>query len=234
MTTDRDADIVGISTHNSSDEPNKLLHSCPLHCIHKTPSPPNPIHGAGKGVRGMLDIVKDIPFWKKVLGKSRVCMSVTSAINFASSTAIPIDFKQDLLGDGDNVQRYSRRRFLNHHREGTKIYRGVFPVDYHKMDYHWDATTRTHFWRYIQKPGGELLKVFAYDQAESLRSKVKDLLNAYPGDRCLVFDDLGDDSYGRKISTRSRQIKFEKFELLKAVAAEMTARYGPAFPPKYY
>ncbi|XP_077527776.1 uncharacterized protein LOC144139229 [Haemaphysalis longicornis] len=161
-------------------------------------------------------------------------MSVTSAINYAESNVVNIDFKGEIGGLPDRVQRYTRHRFMTGFRfkpDGPKT--KDFPVDHYRTEYHWDNATRTHFWRYFDQ-SNHLLVFFAYDQADSLRPKVKELLNAYPHDKCLVFDDLGDDSYASTIHTRTKVIKFQRFELLKAVAAEMTARYGRAFPAKYY
>ncbi|XP_077527775.1 uncharacterized protein LOC144139227 [Haemaphysalis longicornis] len=228
-----DADIVGISTHNSTDEPNSLLFSCDPYCVHKRASPPNPIHPAHPHVRGMLDIVREIPRWKKVLGKTRMCVSVTSAINFATSKAAEIDFVHDIGGLPEAVQRYTRRRFMSKSRDRRNPPFPTYPVDTWNTVYHWDNTTRTHFWSNYSD-AGKLLTFFAYDKADSLGPKVKDLLNAYPDDRCLVFDDLGDDSFKGTIKTRTGEITFDSFELLKAIAAQMTAKYGPAFPPEYY
>ncbi|XP_049523859.1 uncharacterized protein LOC119454075 [Dermacentor silvarum] len=183
-----EADLVGISTANTTDEPNLLMDNVENTAPYLFASPPNPIMPPGPNTRGMLDILKEFPHWKNVLNRSRLCFSVTTSINYAHTDVDGIDFVRDVRQNED-VQRYSRRRFVAFNAT-TKL-----PVEKKLMVYHYDNVTHTHYWRRLP-PGEKLLSFFAYDMAETLKYKVEQLLNAYPDDRCVVFDDLGEDGLG--------------------------------------
>lgn len=68
--------------------------------------------------------------------------------------------------------------------------------------------------------------------------QVRELLDMWPHDKCIIFDGLdmdavGDDT-GRYLSCSINQggysYTFRRFELLKVVYDEMVARYGNPFP----
>ncbi|XP_077527818.1 uncharacterized protein LOC144139299 [Haemaphysalis longicornis] len=108
----------------------------------------------------------------------------------------------------------------------------MLPVEEKDCTYEFDNKTQTHFWKWYYR--GKMLLFFAYDKADTLGPKVTELLNAYPGDKCIVFDDLGEDGRGAKWSARGVTVEFKAYELLHAIVEAMTARYGPAFPAQYY
>ncbi|XP_049518819.1 uncharacterized protein LOC125943513 [Dermacentor silvarum] len=106
----RDADVVGISTSNTTDESNIILSRASGNVVpYLAASPPNPIMPAGPGTRGMLDILRDFPHWKQVLQRQKLCFSVTTAINYARNSADNIDFVQPIRQEED-VQRFGRLR----------------------------------------------------------------------------------------------------------------------------
>ncbi|XP_077491923.1 uncharacterized protein LOC144102552 [Amblyomma americanum] len=178
-------------------------------------------------MRGMLDIVREFPHWKTVLNRSRICFSVTSSINFAISKRVALDFITELpRAYPDMVQRYTRIRFTT--PNGTK-----YPVEEYQMKYEFDNRSHTHFWKQYFYVGG-LSAFFAYDDAETLRYKMQELLNTYPDDRCVVFDDLGDDFHEATFRYGNKTVEFKKYGLLREVSGAMVQRYGPAFPPQYY
>ncbi|KAH7950511.1 hypothetical protein HPB49_025049 [Dermacentor silvarum] len=160
-----EADLVGISTANTTDEPNLLMDNVENTAPYLFASPPNPIMPPGPNTRGMLDILKEFPHWKNVLNRSRLCFSVTTSINYAHTDVDGIDFVRDVRQNED-VQRYSRRRFVAFNAT-TKL-----PVEKKLMVYHYDNVTHTHYWRRLP-PGEKLLSFFAYDMAETLKYKVE-------------------------------------------------------------
>ncbi|XP_077527817.1 uncharacterized protein LOC144139298 [Haemaphysalis longicornis] len=223
------ADLMGVATSNTTYEDNRLLRRGSTYSEYKQASPPNPIRAAHPKARGMLDILKTFPYWKKTLNQSRLCFSVTSAINFAASNARVIDFHDDIGGVDDAVQRYTRMRFARRRPFGSAR---LLPVEAEDCTYGFDNHTQTHFWRWYYR--GKMLRFFAYDKADTLGPKVTQLLNAYPDDKCIVFDDLGEDGRGATLSAGGTTVEFKAYELLHAVVKAMTARYGPAFPAQYY
>ncbi|XP_077489377.1 uncharacterized protein LOC144100233 [Amblyomma americanum] len=188
-------------------------------------SPPNPIRPPYPGMRGMLDALREFPHWKTVLNRNKICFSVSSAINYAKGRGSTIDFKQEIQHLTDAVQRYTRTRFT------TRV-NGTYPVEELKYKYEFDNTTHTHFWKGLFQRS--LIGFFAYDDASTLRYKMEKLLDAYPDDRCVVFDDLGDDFHEVGFTYDSHTVQFKKYELLHVVASAMVQRYGPAFESKYY
>ncbi|XP_077548704.1 uncharacterized protein LOC144162068 [Haemaphysalis longicornis] len=219
------ADLVGISTSNSSDESNQLLKSHP-DCLYKAASYPNPIRPSNKEVRGMLDILQEFPNWKTRLNQTRLCFSVTTAINYAWSNVAKIDFVGEIGGQPEDVQRYTRKRF------GKKT-ASKYPVQEKDLTYSFDNVSQTHVWRWLNYKG-DLARFMAYDTPDTLSMKMNELLDAYPDDKCVVFDDLGDDSTKLNANIDGTQVDFEPHTMLKAVVEAMTARYGPAFPAIYY
>ncbi|KAK8777955.1 hypothetical protein V5799_020702, partial [Amblyomma americanum] len=158
-----EADLVGISTSNSTDEPNIILARASSNAFpYYSASPPNPIMPAGPGTRGMLDILKEFPHWKQVLKRDKLCFSVTSSINYARNSVDKIDFVRPVRNKED-LQRYSRLRFI------TKGKNGKYPVEEKETTYYFDSTTRTHYWRYMS--GNTLLRFFAYDTGDTLHYK---------------------------------------------------------------
>ncbi|XP_075559457.1 uncharacterized protein LOC142590973 isoform X1 [Dermacentor variabilis] len=203
-----EADIVGISTANSTDEPNLLMDRVQNTASFLFASPPNPIMPPGPHTRGMLDTLGEFPHWKNVLNRSRLCFSVTTSINYAYTSVDGIDFIHDVRSDED-VQRYSRRRFVA--PIGNKL-----PVEKKNMVYHYDNVTHTHYWRH-PPPGQKLLSFFAYDMAETLKYKVEQMLKAYPDDRCVVFDDLGEDGLGANFTVRGETYQWKPYAMFQAV-----------------
>ncbi|XP_070380224.1 uncharacterized protein [Dermacentor albipictus] len=204
----KEADVVGISTANSTDEPNLLLGRVENTAPFRFASPPNPIMPPGPHTRGMLDILAEFPHWKKVFNKSRLCFSVTTSINYAYTSVDGIDFIYDVRSDED-VQRYSRRRFVA--PIGKKL-----PVEKKLMFYHYDNVTHTHYWRHLSA-SQKLLSFFAYDMAETLKYKVEQMLKAYPDDRCVVFDDLGEDGLYAKFTVRGETYEWKPYAMFQAV-----------------
>ncbi|KAK8777956.1 hypothetical protein V5799_020703 [Amblyomma americanum] len=90
------------------------------------------------------------------------------------------------------------------------------------MVYYYDNITHTHYWRY-PGPSGQLLKFFAYDDAVTLKYKVTELLRAYPSDRCVVFDDLGEDSLKANLTIGGRTYGFEPYAMFQAVVDVLNA-----------
>ncbi|XP_077489381.1 uncharacterized protein LOC144100246 isoform X1 [Amblyomma americanum] len=204
----READVVGISTSNSTDEPNIVNTLDTRQSPYLAASPPNPINPAGPHTRGMLDILSEFPHWKQVLNRSRLCFSVTTAINYARNSVDKIDFVKPIRNKED-VQRYSRYQFT----AGNNTVR--YPVVEKSMAYVFDNNTHTHFWRLVR--GGVLLSFFAYDDGNTLGYKVKEMLKAYPDDRCVVFDDLGEDGTAASFKANGTKYEFKAYDMLKAV-----------------
>ncbi|XP_075535452.1 uncharacterized protein LOC142571037 [Dermacentor variabilis] len=215
----RDADVVGISTSNSTDESNIILSRASGNVVpYMAASPPNPIMPAGPGTRGMLDILKDFPHWKKVLQRQKLCFSVTSAINYASNSVDNIDFVHPIR-QAEDVQRFSRLRFT------TKTSRNKYPVEEKGgTSYYFDNKTHTHFWRFVRN--GNLLTFFAYDTGSTLSYKVTEMLKVYGDDKCVVFDDLGQDAEAGSFTVGGKSVHFGKFELISAVQSVMHKKYG--------
>ncbi|XP_065289539.1 uncharacterized protein [Dermacentor albipictus] len=219
----RDADVVGISTSNSTDESNIILSRGSGNTVpYMAASPPNPIMPPGPGTRGMLDILRDFPHWKQVLKRQKLCFSVTTSINYAHNSVDNIDFVYPIRLR-DDVQRYRRLRFT------TKNRKHRYPVeDMGGTTYHYDDTTHTHFWRLVRS--GKLLTFFAYDTGKTLSYKVTEMLKVYGNDKCVVFDDLGEDAMAANFTARGRTVHFGKFEMLSAVHSVMRKKYGVPFP----
>ncbi|XP_070380286.1 uncharacterized protein [Dermacentor albipictus] len=219
-------DIVGLSTSNTTDEPNtvQFVGSSPRYLW---ASPPNPIRGILPGIRGMLDMLQEFPRWKQVLKKNKLCFSVSSSINYAKNLNRDIDFRVDMEDKDESVIRFTRYRFTTKDSR-TKEY----PLQEFDFKYEFNNPTHTHFWNV--HVGGNLKGFFAYDDASTLDYKIKELLNAYPDDRCVVFDDLGDDVWEGSFSHKGHTVSFKKYEMLHVIASAMVQRYGNAFPAKYY
>ncbi|KAK8788851.1 hypothetical protein V5799_021372 [Amblyomma americanum] len=90
-----------------------------------------------------------------------------------------------------------------------------YPVVEKSMAYVFDNNTHTHFWRLVR--GGVLLSFFAYDDGNTLGYKVKEMLKAYPDDRCVVFDDLGEDGTAASFKANGTKYEFKAYDMLKAV-----------------
>lgn len=220
------ADIVGLSTSNTTDEPNTVQF------VGNSPrflwaSPPNPIRGILPGIRGMLGMLQEFPRWKQVLGKNKLCFSVSSSINYAKNLNRDIDFRVDMEDSDDSVIRFYRYRFTTIDNR-TKEY----PLQEFDFKYEFDNPTHTHFWNL--RVAGNLKGFFAYDDASTLDYKIKELLNAYPDDRCVVFDDLGDDAWEANFNYDGQTVAFGKYGMLHVIASAMVQRYGQAFPSNYY
>lgn len=218
----RVADVVGISTSNTTDETNIILSRGGGNNVeYKAASPPNPIRPAAPGVRGMLDILAEFPHWKQVLGHQQLCFSLTTSINYVRSSADKIDFVSDIRLSED-VQRYHRIRFT------TKDSKDRYPVEAKNTSYHFDNTTHTHFWHHLRN--GDLLTLFAYDTNDTLAYKIDEMLKAYGNDKCVVFEDLGEDDEERSFDASGMHVRFGKLEMLKAVQTAMVNKYGDPFP----
>ncbi|KAH8037306.1 hypothetical protein HPB51_009861 [Rhipicephalus microplus] len=220
------ADIVGLSTSNTTDEPNTVQ------VVGASPrflwaSPPNPIRGILPGIRGMLDMLQEFSYYKRLLNQDRICFSISSSINYARNLNRNIDFRMEMEDMDESVIRYTRYRFTS-----IDNHTNQFPLDSDNFMYEFNDTTYTHFWSL--RVGGYLKGFFAYDSATTIAYKMNELLDAYPGDRCVVFDDLGDDMWEGSFTHNGRTISFQKYEMLHAISSAMVQRYGPAFPPKYY
>nr|XP_037284915.1 uncharacterized protein LOC119177831 [Rhipicephalus microplus] len=218
----RDADVVGVSTSNTTDESNIILGRAGGNVSpYKAASPPNPLNAVAPGTRGMLDILGEFPRWKQVLNRQSLCFSLTTSINYMRSSADPIDFVSEVHNDPD-VQRFGRLRFT------TRGSNNKYPVEDLQTIYHFDNTTYSHFWRYIRN--GDLLTLFAYDTGPTLSYKLNQMLSAYGKDKCVVLDDLSDDNVERNFTYRGQTVHFGKFEILTAVQSLMTRLYGGPFP----
>ncbi|KAH6940272.1 hypothetical protein HPB50_026468 [Hyalomma asiaticum] len=218
----RDADVVGISTSNTTDESNIILARAGFQAVpYKAASPPNPLRAVAPGTRGMLDILKEFPHWKNVLKRNKLCFSVTTSINYMHNSADPIDFVSE-IHKADDVQRYGRERFL------TKGRSNKYPVEDKQTTYYFDNKTYSHFWRSVRNRS--LLTLFAYDTGDTLSYKVTEMLKAYGQDKCVVLDDLADDNVDGKFTYNGKTVQFGKFEILSAVQSVMTKLYGAPFP----
>ncbi|XP_065304872.1 uncharacterized protein [Dermacentor albipictus] len=216
------ADVVGISTSNSTDESNIILSRGGGNNVeYKAASPPNPIRPVASGVRGMLDILAEFPHWKQVLGHQKLCFSLTTSINYMRSSVDNIDFVSDIRLSED-VQRYHRIRFT------TKDNRNRYPVEAKNTSYHFDNTTYTHFWHHIRN--GDLLTLFAYDMNDTLQYKIDEMLKAHGDDKCVVFDDLGEDDEARSFIANRMTYHFGRLSMLQVVQAAMVKKYGGPFP----
>ncbi|XP_075724509.1 uncharacterized protein LOC119179994 [Rhipicephalus microplus] len=220
------ADIVGLSTSNTTDEPN-TVQSVGASPRFLWASPPNPIRGILPGIRGMLDMLQEFSYYKRLLNQDRICFSISSSINYARNLYRNIDFRMEMEDMDESVIRYTRYRFTS-----IDNHTNQFPLDSDNFMYEFNDTTYTHFWSL--RVGGYLKGFFAYDSATTIAYKMNELLDAYPGDRCVVFDDLGDDMWEGSFTHNGRTISFQKYEMLHAISSAMVQRYGPAFPPKYY
>ncbi|XP_049270017.1 uncharacterized protein LOC125757850 [Rhipicephalus sanguineus] len=217
-----DADVVGISTSNTTDENNIILGRAGGNAVpYKAASPPNPLNAVAPGTRGMLDILGEFPHWKQVLNRQSLCFSVTTSINYMRSSADPIDFVSEVHNDED-VQRYGRQRFT------TPGSNNKYPVEDKQTRYHFDNTTYSHFWRSIRD--GKLLTLFAYDTGDTLSYKLNEMLKAYGQDKCVVLDNLSDDNVAGNFTYAGQTVNFGKFEILSAVQSLMTKLYGGPFP----
>ncbi|KAL1480386.1 hypothetical protein MTO96_051075 [Rhipicephalus appendiculatus] len=170
----READLVGLSTSNTTDEPNILQDR----------------------------IQNNAP--------NRLCFSVSTSINYVWTSVDGIDFI-GIARDTQDVQRYSRRRFVD--------FNSTVPLPVlQRRDhaYYYDNVTHTHYWRY-PPPGQKLLSFFAYDNAETIRYKVEQMLKAYPHDRCVVFDDLGEDALAASFTVKGVTYEWKAYAMFEAV-----------------
>ncbi|XP_075724512.1 uncharacterized protein LOC142767178 [Rhipicephalus microplus] len=206
----READLVGLSTSNTTDEPNILQDRIQNNAAYLFASPPNPIMPPGPMTRGALDNLGDFPHWKTVLNRNRLCFSVSTSINYAWSSIDGINFV-DLLRHPQDVQRYSRRRFVDFNSTAP------LPVlERRDHVYYYDNVTHTHYWRY-PPPGQQLMSFFAYDNAETIKYKVEQMLKAYPNDRCVVFDDLGEDALAASFTVKGVTYEWKAYAMFEAV-----------------
>ncbi|KAK8778785.1 hypothetical protein V5799_019879 [Amblyomma americanum] len=137
------ADIVGLSTSNTTDEPN-LVQQAMYSPGFYWASPPNPIRPPYPGMRGMLDALREFPHWKTVLNRRSICFSVSSAINYAKSSGATIDFKQEMPSRTDAVQRYTRFRMeklLDAYPDDRCVVFDDLGDDYHEVGFTYDSHT---------------------------------------------------------------------------------------------
>ncbi|XP_075723521.1 uncharacterized protein LOC119178408 [Rhipicephalus microplus] len=218
----RDANVVGVSTSNTTDENNIILGRAGGNVSpYKAASPPNPLKAVAPGTRGMLDILDEFQYWKQVLNRQSLCFSLTTSINYMRSSADPIDFVNEVHNDED-VQRFGRERFTTRGRNN------LYPVEDKQTSYYFDNKTYSHFWRYVSN--GKLLTLFAYDTGSTLAYKVNEMLKAYGKDKCVVLDDLSDDDVQASFTYAGHTVSFGKFEILTAVQSVMKRLYGGPFP----
>ncbi|KAL1442191.1 hypothetical protein MTO96_030901 [Rhipicephalus appendiculatus] len=221
------ADIVGLSTSNTTDEAQ--------HAAVCGSQPPVPLgiaaqpdtwniarHSRHVGLSERIPALQAVPEQRQgSASRSRL------RINYARNLYRNIDFRVEMEDKDESVIRYSRYRFTsidNHTKE--------YPLQSDPFKYEFNDTTYTHFWSL--RVGGNLKGFFAYDDASTIAYKMNMLLDAYPGDRCVVFDDLGDDMWEGSFEHDGRTIAFKKYEMLHAISGAMVQRYGPAFPSNYY
>ncbi|KAL3204229.1 hypothetical protein MRX96_041319 [Rhipicephalus microplus] len=217
----RDANVVGVSTSNTTDENNIILGRAGGNVSpYKAASPPNPLKAVAPGTRGMLDILDEFQYWKQVLNRQSLCFSLTTSINYMRSSADPIDFVNEVHNDED-VQRFGRERFTTRGRNN------LYPVEDKQTSYYFDNKTYSHFWRYVSN--GKLLTLFAYDTGSTLAYKVNEMLKAYGKDKCVVLDDLSDDDVQASFTYAGHTVSFGKFEILTAVQSVMKRLYGGTF-----
>lgn len=223
------AHIAGLSTSNTTEDPYELQeHNTRYSWV----SVPNPLNSPKPGVNGMLDNLKTFPKWKKILNRTHLCFSVSTAINaYDTLRGEHLDWEDPLLSYSPFlVQRYTRFRFMSS-KTGN-----IYPTE--GMDYEFHQPTQTHLWveRNVEKARNInfLHRMFAYDDGNTIGMKMEKLLDAYPDDKCVVFDELGDDSFENDYTYKNKTVNFDQFEMLKAVSSAMVKRYGPAFEAKYY
>ncbi|KAH7944254.1 hypothetical protein HPB52_017647 [Rhipicephalus sanguineus] len=180
-------DIFGVSTTNTTEEHNAIWYDASYVAPVNWVSPPNPIYRANDGTRGMLDIIAEFPYWKQLLNQSKVCFSVTTSINYATITSLPIDFHNELNVGWFNAVRFRRFNFTGIN-DGTK----KLNVEDMDMHYEFENRSRSHMW--VHRYAHGIVSVFIYDDAATLAPKIEQLLDAWPHDRCVVFDDIGEDS----------------------------------------
>ncbi|XP_049523667.1 uncharacterized protein LOC125945608 [Dermacentor silvarum] len=221
-------DIFGVSTSNTTEEHNTVWY----HTGYTDPvtwiSPPNPINRAHDETRSMLDIIADFPMWKQRLNQSKVCFSVTTSINYAHATSFNIDFHEQV-----NIWPFGVVRFRRYNFTGINDYSKKLNVDDMDMHYRFETRTQSHMWEQTNAAGR--FTVFVYDNADTLAPKIERLLDAWPGDRCVVFDDLGEDSLEGGFTFDNHTVKFERFAMFNVVSGAMIKRYGgTAFPAMYH
>nr|XP_050030027.2 uncharacterized protein LOC126526076 [Dermacentor andersoni] len=221
-------DIFGISTSNTTEEHNVVWHDASYNNPVNWISPPNPIDRVHAETRSMLDIIADFPMWKKTVNQSKVCFSVTTSINYAHATSISIDFHTEVNTWPFNVVRFRRYNFTGKNDGNKKL-----NVDDMEMHYRFETRTQTHMWEHTNSAGR--FEVFLYDNADTLAPKIERLLDAWPDDKCVVFDDLGEDSMESGFTFDNQTVKFEKFGMFNVVSGAMIKRYGgTAFPESYH
>lgn len=221
-------DIFGVSTSNTTEEHNTIWfepsYNAPVNWI----SPPNPIYRAHNGTRGMLDIIAEFPYWKQLLNQSRVCFSVTTSINYGHITSLPIDFHNELNIDWFNAFRFRRLNFTGINEGNKKL--NVEDMD---MQYEFENRSQSHMWVHRYPLG--IVSVFVYDDATTLAPKIEKLLDAWPHDRCVVFDDIGEDGLEGNFTYLGHTTRFGRFEMFNVVSGAMIKRYGgTAFPDMYH
>lgn len=221
-------DIFGVSTTNTTEEHNAIWYDASYVAPVNWVSPPNPIYRANDGTRGMLDIIAEFPYWKQLLNQSKVCFSVTTSINYATITSLPIDFHNELNVGWFNAVRFRRFNFTGIN-DGTK----KLNVEDMDMHYEFENRSRSHMW--VHRYAHGIVSVFIYDDAATLAPKIEQLLDAWPHDRCVVFDDIGEDSLEGNFTYLGHTTRFSRFEMFNVVSGAMIKKYGgTVFPAMYH
>ncbi|KAL1480385.1 hypothetical protein MTO96_051074, partial [Rhipicephalus appendiculatus] len=213
----------GLARATPPTSPNIILERAgPNTAPYKAASPPNPIRPVALGTRGMLEILADFPHWKTVLKRASLCFSLSTSINYMRSSADPIDFVSE-VHNAQDVQRYHRLRFT------TKVNgTGVYPVEEKQTTYHFDNVTYSHIWRFDRNH--DILTLFAYDTNTTMAYKANAMLDAYGQDKCIVFEDIGEDYEQAGFSYANQHVFFGKMDMIKAVYDVMVKKYGVPFP----
>ncbi|XP_075724858.1 uncharacterized protein LOC142767301 isoform X2 [Rhipicephalus microplus] len=176
----------------------------------------------------VLDIIAEFPYWKQLLNQSRVCFSVTTSINYGHITSLPIDFHNELNIDWFNAFRFRRLNFTGINEGNKKL--NVEDMD---MQYEFENRSQSHMWVHRYPLG--IVSVFVYDDATTLAPKIEKLLDAWPHDRCVVFDDIGEDGLEGNFTYLGHTTRFGRFEMFNVVSGAMIKRYGgTAFPDMYH
>lgn len=82
-------------------------------------------------------------------------------------------------------------------------------------------------------------RVLCYESSPTIYLQVERLLDAYPQDKCIIFDGLDSDSLWHERDHRLTRCNvsklgithvFERYEMITVVYNAMAKRYGPAWP----
>ncbi|XP_077519832.1 uncharacterized protein LOC144129564 [Amblyomma americanum] len=193
------ADIAGISTTHTMHLPRAAVPNLTQLEVFR---PPNPNYHDTIHIN-MEKLVKEFSSWAKDLERESLCFSVTTAVN--SMYGIPKSGWHFAKHNESYLTRMSRNAL---HQESIRK-----KIDFYKS---------RQYQSYLSRTGDEF---HVFDLSDTIRSKVHRLLRLSYKKRCVLMEDLGEDSFSMNLGN----FTVESYSFLKAITEEMRYLYGPLY-----